>query len=411
MDENQIRLPKNLCLTPFTHMTFDPAMNVSPCPALGGSIWNFKGQSYNEIWNNKEYQNFRDHMLDNNKHDVCHRCWNEESVGMKSERTMLWDPNNDPTGKNTFILDTDKTAYSVSRPENYQNGPMQIVIKVGNVCNLRCRSCNSADSITLAVEGQYYADTHGFKKNFYIKETETKVFTDQQIDEIIKFCNNVVRIEFYGGEPLLDRQMPRLLKKLIELGHSKRINLNISTNITQNISKELVEILSNFNHANINLSIDGWGDKFTYLRHPADWKQVYQNIQQFVALQQSNVVNMSLLPVITVTSMNVYYLTELITNIKEQFDLEVFLILAWYPYYYSIKNIPQTIAQEIADKLTGFKLHNLDPIIEAVLERPNLKMWDQFLVWTRMVDEYRGESFSQTFPEYASVIQKHGYQI
>ena len=411
MDENKVNLPNNLCLTPFTHITFDPAMNVSPCPALGGSVWNFEGQSYADIWNNSEYQSFRDHMLDNGKHEVCQRCWNEEAVGMKSERTMLWDPVEDPTGQKTFILDTNKTACSVAEPNNYRAGPMQIVIKVGNVCNLRCRSCNSADSITLAVEGRYYAEKHGFKKNFYIKETEPKIFTDQQIDEIIKFCDNVVRIEFYGGEPLLDRQMPKFLKKLVELGHSKRINLNISTNITQKINDDLIQVLSNFNHVNINLSIDGWGDKFTYLRHPADWDQVYENIHQFIQLRDRDVINMSLLPVITVTSMNVYYLPELITNIKQHFDLGVFLILAWYPYYYSVRNIPAEISQEICNKLSGFELHNLDPIIEAVKSPANLKSWNEFLVWTRMVDEYRQEDFSATFPEYADIIKKHGYQI
>ena len=403
-------LPSNLCLAPFTYMTFDPATNVSPCPALGGSVWNFKGQSFEQIWTNEQLTDFRAKMLNNEKHDVCQRCWNEEKVGMASERTMLWNPANDATGSKTYILNTAKTAADVLATDHYLKGPMQIVIKVGNVCNLRCRSCNSGDSITLAVEGKYYAETYGLTNNFYLKDTETKVFTDFQIEEIANFCTNVKRIEFYGGEPLLDKQLPKFLRMLVDRGLASSIQLNISTNITHQLSDELIDTLSNFEHLNISLSIDGWGDKFTYIRHPGKWDEVYDNIKKFISLQDSGRLNMSLLPAITVTSLNVYYLPELITNLKEHFNLPVFLILAWYPFYYSIKNIPDDVSADIIAKLQNFKLHDLSPIIEALKYPADLKEWDNFKMWTEILDKYRGESFSDTFKEYADVIKLHDHQ-
>lgn len=398
-------LPENLCLAPYAYLTFDPAKNVSPCPALGGSVWNFKKQDFHKIWTNKELTDFRTHMMNNKKHNVCHRCWNEEAVGMDSERTMLWNPAKDPTGTESKILFTDKTAQQVLK--DYNAGPMQIIIKVGNICNLRCRSCNSADSITLAVEGQYYADNYGLKNNFYIKETETKVFTDNDIDEIISFCGNVRRIEFYGGEPLMDKQLPVLLQKLIEINYADKISLNISTNITQLFSEHHIELLSKFNHLNLNLSIDGWGPHFTYLRHPAKWSTVYNNFKKFIELTESNRINMSLLPVITVTSMNVYYLPELISNLQREFNLSPFLILAWHPMYYSIRNIPEDISAVIADKLSKFDQFNLGAIVNALNDKGNPKFWDQFKQWTAMVDDYRGESFAETFPEYTSLIRQY----
>lgn len=396
------QLPKNLCLAPFSMITFDPATNVSPCPALGGSTWNFKGQSLKEIWTNKTVDDFRQHMLDNGKHEVCNRCWYEESVGMDSQRSRLYNPDSDPTGIIPTMFGPDDTPVKIL--ETYKQGPLQLAIKVGNVCNLRCRSCNSADSVTLSIEGQYYADTYGFKNNIWLLETEPKVFTDQQIDGIVNVCDNVRRIEFYGGEPLVDKQMPKLLKKLVDLGLAKKIQLNISTNITHRMDDSLISILGQFEQVNINLSIDGWGDKFTYLRHPAEWDKVYANIKWFINLRDSQKINMSLLPVATVTMMNVYDLPELITNLHTDFNLPIFLILAGHPSYFNIQNIPAAIAEPIAKKLEGFALHDLSSVINSLRSTGDDENWQWFNRVTSAIDKYRKESFSTTFPEYHQLI-------
>ena len=398
-------LPKNLCLAPFAYITFDPANNVSPCPALGGSTWNFQGQTLKDIWHNDTLVNFRQHMMENGKHEVCNRCWYEESVGMDSQRTRLYNPTHDPAGDQTQILGTDLTAVDVLDKEFYTKGPMQLAIKVGNICNLRCRSCNSADSVTLSIEGQYYADNYGLKDNFWLLETEPKVFTDQQIEEILAVCHNVRRIEFYGGEPLVDKQMPKLLDKLVKQGLADKIQLNISTNITHRMDDALIETLGHFEQVNINLSIDGWADKFTYLRHPAEWKKVYENIQWFMALRDSQRIRMSLLPAITVTIMNVYDLPDLIVNIKQQFNLPVFLILAGHPAYFSIKNIPRKIADAVVKRLETYDISELAPVIRALNSSDDNEYWHWFKRVTAMIDQYRNENFKETFKEYSNLIE------
>lgn len=399
-------------MAPFAYLTFDPNNNVSPCPAMGGSLWNFPAQSINDVWQNPDVTAFRAHMLKDQRHDVCHRCWNEERVGMTSERTKLWDPAQDPLGSNTKILNSDITVRDLVDSSYYLRGPMQLAIKISNVCNLRCRSCNSADSVTLSVEGRFYQERHGMIDNFWLKETETKTFTDQQIDDIIDLCHNVRRIEFYGGEPLLDHQLPRLLQRLVEMGLAPQIQLNISTNVTHRMSDSLIETLSQFQHLNINLSIDGWGERFTYLRHPANWRKVHENIQWFLDLRDHGPISMSLLAVTTVTSMNVYYLPETIGNLRKEFALPVYLILAWYPFYYSIRSIPSDIAKEVAAHLESFDALDLSSIVNALREPApqhwsGPQHWGMFKRWNRMVDDYRGESFVHTFPEYVEIIRRH----
>ena len=410
MADNKItEYPANICLAPFTYLTFDPANNVSPCPALGGSVWRFGDQTIHKIWTSPELTAFRQDMLENRRHDVCSRCWEEEAVGMPSQRTRLWDMSSDPSGTKTGILETAITPADVLQPATYTKGPMQLAIKISNVCNLRCRSCNSNDSVTLSVEGRYYNENYQLRDNVYFQETTAKTFTDQQIDDVVDMCHNVRRLEFYGGEPLLDKQLPRLLQKLIDRGYSKQITINISTNITQALTTSLVKLLLAFEKVQINLSMDGWAEKFEYLRHPGNWHQVYRNVFAFIKASIASSGRIKLLPVITVTTMNVHHLPDLVANMKQHFRLVPFLILCRKPYYFSVRNIPEPIAKEIISKLNSCPDYDFAAISRALAEPADPEMWDEFKSWTQMIDQYRKESFSATFPEYADLIKRHDH--
>ena len=410
MADNKItEYPANICLAPFTYLTFDPANNVSPCPALGGSVWQFGDQTIHKIWTSPELTAFRQDMLENRRHDVCSRCWEEEAVGMPSQRTRLWNMSSDPSGTKTGILETAITPADVLQPATYTKGPMQLAIKISNVCNLRCRSCNSNDSVTLSVEGRYYNENYQLRDNVYFQETTAKTFTDQQIDDVVDMCHNVRRLEFYGGEPLLDKQLPRLLQKLIDRGYSKQITINISTNITQALTTSLVKLLLAFEKVQINLSMDVWAEKFEYILHPGKWDLVYKNTLAFIRWSRVSNGRITLLPVITVTTMNVHHLPDLVANMKKHFRLVPFLILCRKPYYFSVRNIPEPIAQEIISKLNSCPDYDFAAISRALAEPADPEMWDEFKSWTQMIDQYRKESFSATFPEYADLIKRHDH--
>ena len=377
--------PPNLCNAPFTHFTMDANLNASPCPALGGSTWNFKGQKLSNVWNSDTLENFRKHMLNNGKHSVCKRCWDEEGVGFESERLKI-----------------SKQQHNI---EDYKKGPVQLALKISNVCNLRCRSCNSRDSITLSVEGKQYAkqDTE-WKNNFYFLDTKRKQFTNEQIEEIVEWSGNLQRLELYGGEPLLDPQTFNLLQKLADTGRADQIQINLSTNITHRISQENIDILKQFNHVNINLSIDGWGKRFEYLRHPGNWQEVYTNLYWFKQLYESKQINLDILPVCTVTALNVYYIDELADSLFYKFNLKPYYILSTFPEYYSIFNIPENIGSLIATHLDNHTISDLAAIKKALRSPNKPSEWETFWRWNNMVDEYRKEKFADVFPEYYKIL-------
>ena len=79
------------------------------------------------------------------------------------------------------------------------------------------------------------------------------------------------------------------------------------------------------------------------------------------------------------------------------------------PYYFSVRNIPDPIAQEIIDRLNSYPDYDFGSIARALTEPADMDMWEEFKSWTRMIDQYRKESFSATFPEYADLIKRHDH--
>ena len=411
-------LPKNLCLAPFVVTTINPTGQQSPCPTLGGDLWDLGPTTkLQDRWQSVQLQDFRKATLDNARPEVCGRCWREEEADGYSFRTELWNPDTDTDGKTTKLYGTPISPQVALREKFYANGPMQIVMKVNNICNLRCRSCNSKDSYLYKIEGNYYkekyADAPFFSKEkqipdqeFYTDGPDATEWTDDQLLEIFNFSVNLRRLELYGGEPLIDTQTPKLLKLLADSGRSERIDLNISTNATKLPSQEWLDSLKHFKKFNLNLSLDGTEKHFEYLRFPAKWKTVRQNIDYFrYDLAELLEGRYTLLPIVTVSILNIYYLPELMLNLRDIVGEWPHLNLVTNPSYYRIDILPTAVKQAIIKKFKEFNLPKLDPYIE-ILDSPfNEETWENFKFWTKAKDEYRKENFANTFPEFYAIIK------
>lgn len=403
-------LPNKICMAPFVVATINPQGNQSPCPTLGGDHWDFGNQPLKERWSSQELEDFRTATLNNEEQKVCARCWTEEAVGGFSFRKFMYDPDTDPRGTETRLFGSPITPNIAIKKQFYRHGPMQLVMKVNNVCNLRCRSCNSMDSVLYKVEGERYREKYSVNELIYTRGPDATYWSDEQLKEIFEFSGNLRRLELYGGEPLLDKQTPKLLKMLVESGRSKRISLNISTNGTIRPSDEWIDMVGQFNQFNLNMSLDATGKKFTYVRHPGNWDEVSANIDFFhhdvrKRLKESN--NYSLLPVVTLSTLNIFYLPELVIELKNRFGIFPHINLVRKPWFYRIDNIPGGIKIAIEEKIKKFNIPELDPYIKFMNATPaDLKFWNDFKFWTHAKDEYRGESFSKTFPEFYQEIIK-----
>jgi MoaA/NifB/PqqE/SkfB family radical SAM enzyme len=344
-------------------------------------------------FNNKIFQIVREDLDNGIKNTRCNYCWQEEAAGRKSKR----------------IRDNEKYY---NRNISY-SGLSYLELNLGNTCNLACRTCNPYISSGWMKEA--YDTDHTIKKVTY-KEfaTQFKKF-HRSYDEDSVFwieleeqLSNIKQFDFYGGEPFMSKKMWELLKTAQQKGVSKDIELHYNTNGTHYPIKVL-PVWKDFKEVNISFSIDGIGDKFEFMRYPAKWSEVNNNMKKFIQLA-SEYKNINLNWCITISAANVYDVPEILDYYYKNYHsygVSMYLNLVHGPAHYNIGILPARIKQAVEEKLMAVPTY----MIEAWTHIPgiinfmnqsesNNDEFKKFLEVTRKSDNYRNQSFKDTFSEY-----------
>ena len=387
---------KNFCIAPFTQITFSPFGGYSPCPEIGGRPWKDKTVDVVKMWNSAEFNELRTSFLKNEKNKVCNRCWGQEDTGNSSLRKRLLTNNpNQRFNKGELVPFVES---------GYKSGPRQINIMVGNICNLRCRICHSGCSFTYGPEGKHYKEKYNVTNIYEPIRKKSVSLSDENIDQIFNLGSNLERIEFYGGEPLLDIPTLSLLERLIESGQSKKITLFYNTNGMVIPSEKQYGLWNQFKAIEFNFSIDDIGKRFTYNRHPAVWEEAVTNIKSIRLHNWS--IPTKFLAICTISNLNIFYLPELLT-VVEELGLPYFLNNIHTPAYYDITFLPTIVKKSIIEKLQTYKkVGKIQFLINMLSEPENLEHWEKFKFWVRAKDEYRKENFAVTFPEFYTICKE-----
>ena len=118
----------------------------------------------------------------------------------------------------------------------------------------------------------------GLRKTTKIKKTKRNDLF-KNID-----VSHLQLVYFNGGEPLMTRDHINVLNYIIEHGDPSRIEVMYSSNGTFFPTDEVLELWEKFQSVKLLFSIDGVGPVFEYVRHPANWKSVEQNLINFKKL-------------------------------------------------------------------------------------------------------------------------------
>lgn len=397
-------LPSTLCIAPFAQITTHPSGSFSPCPYLGGTSWLKHDGSIIEKWQGSELENLRQEFLAGKKPEICFRCWNEESIGKRSLRRRLFDME---TETSEYQLFSDPQAiqdlmYSIV-DGSYKKGPKVISIKNGNVCNLKCRSCHPDDSSGWIQDANKLHDRLG--KKFYKIGLRESNWSDAQIDQLRGLASNLSRLELFGGEPLYNKKVIRLLNYLVEDGSSKHISLYVNTNGSVDITAKIPNI-DQFKDIDIGVSIDAIAEHFTYVRHPLTLDQIKENVRSWHRYFRSKNMEYNIQSITTVSILNIFYLAELKRTVKSIMGQTPFWNLLIHPHHLSIVNLPQAVKNVVVEKLRGDP--EFDEFINFMMNNPASEdEWRTFFTIRDALDDIRGEKFDQVFPEFASIINPH----
>lgn len=376
--------PEFFCIAPFQSTRQNPLGRTSPC-AFGAGEWRLAHLTPEQRWQSPELNELRMKFIRGERPSECHRCWSEEAAGKRSLRQRQLDYF--PNDYQDFI-----------RSGQWITGPKTAVFKTSNVCNLACRSCAGWDSNSYTKEGRYYAEVYDTKlKDQQGIERKHNRFiplsppTHMDFMQFSGFADNLEKIDFFGGEPLLNTTQLDLLEYLIQKGLSHRITLFYSTNCTQSPGTRLRRAWNQFKRIELSVSIDGTEQHFEYLRWPAKWQHCVDTLRAIQRLPHELDCEVFLMSGVTFSLYNMLQADEIMNWLDREIG-NTYINMVDSPQYLSLHVAPEHVKSTVRDSV---KNHEVLGYLDIRPHDPLL--WKQFLIWTKRQDQYRGQDFRKVF--------------
>ena len=327
---------------------------------------------------NHTIEQYRKHpaVLDLNKRleagerpSACDTCWKTEDANLPSQR-------------------------QIENARHYAG--TRISLAIGNICNYRCRICGPDSSTKLIKEWKtIFGEEQGIQ-DWY---KDVKIWNN-----LLDNVPNLNYLQIVGGEPFLLEidQHIELLEKCISSGAAQNMVLHYITNGSVRPTEKLLSLMDQFKSIDMTFSMDGIEEQFEYNRKGGNWQTFQSNLffmRDRNAPNQVNSINL------TVSVFTVFYLEKILTWCKQNNLQQPFLNKIVGQPHYNIGVLPKQVRQTIKQKWNRSSHFNLRKAT-SWLDEDNSDLFLKFKNITRAHDQYRRESFADTFPELHQAIQQ-----
>jgi organic radical activating enzyme len=433
------KLSQTICILPFTSLSVHATGHVTSCQMTEDSAGEIgTGNSPIQIWQGEKLSKLREDMKDGVQSKNCENCHKKEIKSLKSKRLHwqqlklvkdLW------TNEDIFTSEVDNSIYHLD-------------IAFNNYCNFKCRMCSSSYS------SQWVQDEKVLKENGMlggsggmISKTATRYdksmnsLSEKDLRGIVSHCKDVRRIEILGGEPFLTKEFDIFLDLCAEYDIGTNTEIMITTN-GSTIKEEMLEKLSSFKYVNLNISVDGTGNHFEYIRSSGSlsWNKLSQNINYFLnfanqknktdsnkcwkinlngAYQAYNMLNFEKF-IDWIVDINQWKQHPPVENSKYRHSFEHRILMG--PRHLSIFAAPNNLVKIALKQLNivlskypflkniseGTYLKDIETALEKSLSEPLEKketLWTIFCQYTQLLDRTRQEDLSCLSPDLYSSYQ------
>lgn len=392
-----------LCVLPWVSLEASPIGTVRPCCLADDEILDDAGQkfelstaNFQSIQNSNHMRNLRAQFLAGEKPQTCRKCWNEERAGRASKRIHTLDRLKHMLPDQAWTQDAKPLMF--------------LDLKLGNICNLKCRICGPWSSSQFATEELNFMPREEQKSSHAYQMLRAGAWpreNDQFWSQIDTVLSDIRYIEFTGGEPFMIAEHFAMLQGIVDRGIAHNVEIHYNTNGTQ-YPEKAIEIWRHFKTVEIAFSIDDLDQRFEYQRTNAVWTQVCDNLERFRQLR-TLYPNIQLQCCSTVNVFNVRYIDQLAWWISlQKFDFVYWNIMhdAWY---FSVATLPDATKTAITHhlKLNAAPAAYQQDINGVVDFMNNGASTDGFM--TRMkiadLDRKRNQDFAAICPEMAQLIE------
>ncbi len=366
------------CMHPFTGLATreDGAIKVC-CRSL--PIANIKDMSLEEAWNSDKMKDVRRQVLNDERPDVCEPCFDLEDQGVQSLRQRHITDSSPESRINLYPNALDKLNDDYSMPFELPT----IEIKINNLCNLKCRMCNPLDS-TQWKDWNSIVDHYKKEENYLVDAVEslglTKapyvgIFEDKAHfwDNLEKLLPYFRRVEFAGGEPLMDPVHYKILDLLSKNGDN--IEIKYATNGTKlgiKGGRTVHDYWPKFKSVAVNVSIDGLHDTYEYIRGNGKFSDVEYNIKEMKKIKTVS----RIVGAFTVQANNIMQIDKVIDYFLREMKIVFYSHRVSYPRALSAQVLPKALKDQVVAKLEAMKPKIKDyeivkqhPILEKITQQ------------------------------------------
>ena len=340
-----------LCTAPFVAALIDTNKGVRPCCVYDNTyIGNIKEQSLLSIISTDEWKLLKQQMRDNIWPKACLPCKEREDVTGWSVRTLFSDGSFDVTE-----WEQEKLTY--------------LEFNGSNICNLSCLHCTPGfssrwvtdnkkaravfDTYDSSIQNKikyfdavqlYTDDTNGRSTKMHLPNPELVLENLKELD-----LSNLRTINFKGGEPLLNSETLAILRYLDEQSILSNVSIIMVSNGTY-INQEIIDVFKKCKNISFNLSLDGIGDLFNYIRY-GDAK--FTDIEPVVA-RLNELSNISIHFQVAVMNYNIFNLEEIrewVVKMSEKYKVVYpsagFANCVQHPRYLSLQTLSDNTRKQL----------------------------------------------------------------
>tara|TARA_R110000803_G_C11960463_1_gene318648 strand:+ start:47 stop:1606 length:1560 start_codon:yes stop_codon:yes gene_type:complete len=380
------------CVLPWLSVSIEPHGIFRACCQIRESVHDDNGRQLNintdsieDARNSHTMQKLRKDFLAGKKPNSCSNCWKEEEAGNMSKRQSVY-----------------KIMTQKPRVWTEEILPLSFVdLKLGNLCNLKCRICESKYSSIWANEELSLLPPSERKQSTAYSYLKLGRWPEKENfwKELNQHADSMEYIEFTGGEPMMTKAHFDLLKHLIDKGLASKIRLHYHTNGT--IFPTEHYLWKEFKHIEIAFSIDDIGERFEYERSGANWDTITENLLLFKKLR-NDYKNLTLIICSTISAYNALYLDEIADwRDAQEFDVKHWNILHEKTAL-SVTSLPDNAKQAITKKLLSSNKSEFNSIINF-MNNTNTST-PELLHDIDLLDKRRNESLRKVFPELHQLI-------
>jgi len=415
---------KTFCMHPFTGLATREDGAVKAC-CRSHPVGFIQDDTLEGIWNNDTMRRIRQQVLNNERPLECSPCFSLEDQGVESlrqrhikdiipeARIKLY-----PTAVSTMGTD-------FSMPFEIPT----IEIKLNNLCNLKCRMCNPMDSTSWndweEVESFYKKEDNFLVQKINDLGLKRKPFLDSFVDtpnwweSFEKLLPYFRRVEFAGGEPLMDPTHYKILDMLAPYGDN--IEIKYATNLTMlgKNNRNIWQYWPKFKSVAVNVSIDGIGSSYEYVRGNASWAELVNNIKQIQSIPNIS----RIVGAVAVQVSNIMVLDKMIEVFLDDLGIVFYTNMVQYPNVLSVQVLPNELKQQAIERLLAVKskikdyklvkensmllnltIGQVDGVINFLQSKDQSHLWKDCVEFNQRLDKTRDQDFLKITPEFNSYV-------